>query len=572
MSSKLIIGKNSRIVKSIAADLKGFDIVSHLDLPTIDLEKYDFIFLFSWGYHSLDSNLNHVKLIPAKRLVFISSMSILSLKRRRQWNRYPNDKHHVEAHALAAGSTVLRIGVTDPEYARNVLGSFSFTPTELLRDALINWSGGDSNDRIINLFEIRKGSISGVRRTICRVMIQVSHCFPAYALFQIPIQGISKVLGFKSYGYADDSNYFINSELLIGYGALGSHYDTVVRQRAELVLVSGRVDEKWNENGFRNTLIGNGLIGLARLWHAVAHFRKPDDENRVAKKVPLWVRRPRPPRSRRAIAHVNSLKFNGKFWSIHGVDSKRNEIQFFTNVLVLAAGPTQNVRFLGSIVPISCSLSDQEIGMVGTCDLEDAIQLQAVIKIGPFLLRRYSLSGVLAGWPTLLDIRPLVPNKHIHTAENAAFYLDSTLTLLGKMTRSFSVYRINEAFFNKFGISFVTRNCSVFAQTLVPNCIQFSPQLKGTDQFHRQRLSEDEWLSIIKSVTEIIPTFKSTGVPVTVDAQHILGGAEMLKAQKIQDLCNAGSLIILGSPTNEPLGALHHTHGIMNWISKTYSS
>ena len=46
---KLIIGKNSRIVKSLNLKKKFFKIISHTELGQVNFKKYTEIYLFSWA-------------------------------------------------------------------------------------------------------------------------------------------------------------------------------------------------------------------------------------------------------------------------------------------------------------------------------------------------------------------------------------------------------------------------------------------------------------------------------------------------------------------------------------------
>lgn len=67
---KLIIGLNSSIVKNVSKKLKGFEIISHREIRKKDLNKYDFIFLFSWPRVLNKSYWNLIDLIPKKKISF----------------------------------------------------------------------------------------------------------------------------------------------------------------------------------------------------------------------------------------------------------------------------------------------------------------------------------------------------------------------------------------------------------------------------------------------------------------------------------------------------------------------
>ena len=92
MLKKLIIGTNSEIVRKIKAKINNADYISHLDIFKTNLNIYKSIFVFSWSHNSLLDNVKLINQLPLKKVIFISTVSVLSLQKRSQWNSYPNNK------------------------------------------------------------------------------------------------------------------------------------------------------------------------------------------------------------------------------------------------------------------------------------------------------------------------------------------------------------------------------------------------------------------------------------------------------------------------------------------------
>ena len=96
MLKKLIIGTNSEIVRKIKAKINNADYISHLDIFKTNLNIYKSIFVFSWSHNSLLDNVKLINQLPLKKVIFISTVSVLSLQKRSQWNSYPNNKKKIE--------------------------------------------------------------------------------------------------------------------------------------------------------------------------------------------------------------------------------------------------------------------------------------------------------------------------------------------------------------------------------------------------------------------------------------------------------------------------------------------
>jgi hypothetical protein len=565
---RLVIGKNAQLVRRIKSQLSGCTCISHRDIDQLDTTPFDAIFVFSWDRAGLKGNEDLLAALPPGKVVFVSTTAVLALQRRRQWNRYPNDKHHIEQQVLKRGGRVLRIGITEPDHAAHLTGCFPFTSIDLITDAILNWHNitGD----VVDLFQLRNGELRGLLGRVSHALGRLSGSMPPGAAWQIPIQGVARLIGLRSYGYTADANASFADEIVVGYGALGSYYDRSNPSTSRLVLVSGRPDESLNDRGFRNTRVGLGLIGLSRLWHG-ADVSSPSGAPPTAQKhVPLWVKRPRLPHDRHAIAHViSAFRLHG-FWRVEAKASGDRPRVFYSRRLTLAAGPLENTRILAKLRPIDCSFSDHEIGMIGRCPAASAIRIGAIVPVGPFWRRGRVIVDTADGIPFLVEMRPLVPAKHAASASDIDFYLDSTQGLLVKLIKGFSPSRLNEAVFNKFGWGLRSASCSVFVQALAKEAVRFtaSRSADGLAAWSRQRLTTSAWSCIQKTIAQRVSEFAPESTVTTIDAQHILGGDDLRRDDVISEWCGQGALRILGSPTLDCLGPFHHTRRLQEAIAR----
>jgi len=162
----------------------------------------------------------------------------------------------------------------------------------------------------------------------------------------------------------------------------------------------------------------------------------------------------------------------------------------------------------------------------------------------------------------LVDLRPIVKTRQVADENPNAFYLDSTRTLIAKLIRGFSLARINEAIFNKFGFGVPTMRAAVSVQILVEDCISF----KNYTEIDRRRISSSEWDKIHSYVANTFKTYRPIKIPVTVDAQHIHGGAEVLEIADVAKAIFDQRIVVLGSPNRTKLGLFHHTEQIKQGI------
>jgi hypothetical protein len=552
---KLIIGKNSSIVKDIAPYLVGCDYISHKDIPSHqNLDQYEAIFVFAWNMDCLEENINIIDSLPKPKVVFISTIAVLSLNVRKQFSKYPVNKKIVEQYVLDSGGAVIRLGVWNQVHLSQSVGDVAITEKLDLVNLINNCTFDKSS--ISMPVSIVKGQLGRGRGITARILNFISRRLPNIFIFQGPIQLALRSMGIKTYGYTGDASTFFSSSLMVGFGVLASRYS--IRNNFDgKVIVSGRPDVVLNDNGFSNTRIGLSLIGLSKFWHGVS-ISNNDGEYR--KKVPLFIGRKSPPRHHKKL-HVERICDFKNYFELHCKNVKGRQEILYVNKLILAAGPLENVRLLGEMLNVNVKLSDHEISAIGFCSTDQAVKDGFVKKFGPFIFPGNSLIGLANDLHYLLDFRPFVPDKHtLIKSQKNIFYLDSTKGILIKLITQFSFARINEAIFNKFGIGIALEKMSIFCQILARDCISFSPP----NNFIRKRLSKKQLTYLSAHLKKKYPSYLIDEGVKTVDAQHIAGGIQLCTNRLFIDLIESGRLVVLGSPTSYELSARHHTIDLIN--------
>jgi hypothetical protein len=550
-NQKLIIGSNSKIISQIANKLSNFDFVSHKNLGTINLQKYKHIFLFSWDSNLSSSYLNLINTLPLSKTIFISSISVFSLQIRNQWAKYPNNKKLIEDLISKNGGSIIRIGIWGDFNLNRYFNFVPFTPEDKLIECLNSW---ESSNIIINLFTIidcRKGSFLKI---FFKKLYYFSFLFPGIKLFQAPIALIPKIFLFKSYGYTADCCSIFSAETLIGFGCLGSSFKRKYNFSGN-ILVSNLPDFDLNINGFKNTKIGQERTGLSKYWHGVQVVEVTPGN--YVKKVPFFV--PRSKLISSAIpVHVTDIKYlDGGF--IISYLNNGNIKYLFTDKIILGSGPINNILLILGMLGITDEVfcSDHEIGMIGTITLKECIDKKILSVFGPFIFGRRLFCNS-EKYKYCLDFRPYVPEKH-NIKSN--FYNDSTSGIIYKLIKCFSLSRLNEAFFNKFGLAFKTAEISVFIQILNENCISIS-----NSNVIRVRFTSSDWSKIASSIHDVFSSFTVDSNIDSFDGQHIVGGSSLLDSKILTDLIDSNKLVILGSPTTYKLNAFHHTVNLQNLI------
>lgn len=553
-NSNLIIGVNSNIIKSIKNELIGFDFASHEDLfkDEIKFHSYNNIFLFSWSHKSLDDNKKIIKILPSNKIVFISTTAVLSILLRKQWNNYPNWKNAIEKLVLKNRGRVIRIGVWDGNVVKNSIGNMPYTSKEDLINLLNNFSS--YNDKVLTPIRIVEGKGTTPRHKILNIFHNFSFLLPPTKIFQAPLQLFIKILNSSSYGYSKDSASLFSDNAIVGFGALGSNVYKRIRKKNLLVICSNEEDIVLNSNGFNGTKIGKNKIGLSRYWHGV--FITTISEKFGIKNVPIFVKRPKPPKNT-LLASVNKISEEKQRVKICFKSNTVSEPYVYARNLHLCAGAIQNTSLLLKMFGIeSANLSDHEIGMIGKASTKEVIEKGLLNKFLFIIYGRKILFEQNESFNYMLDFRPENKSKHISEEDKAKFFDDSTKNIFYKLFNRFSLHQINEAFFNKFGFGFKTKNVSVFLQVLAKDSIKVC--IDGSLQ--RKRLDIGYIEEIYKRINLL--TFQKTNNPLLIDAQHIYGG------KNLENKIFLNNIYIYGSPTLDSLDAFHHTQSLIDRINK----
>lgn len=536
----LIIGKNSHIVGEIIDDLKNYDFISHKELYKTDLNAYKKIIVFSWSVESIDENKKIVDSIESKKLIFISTTAVFSLNRRKQWNNYPNWKKTIEKLVLNKNGKIIRIGVWDKDLGKSMYGSFPYTSKIKLISMLNNI---EKIENITNCFEIKRGSLGLVSTIFAKSINSLSYIFPNFFIFQAPLELIVKVLGIKSYGYTNDSNFFFHKRIMIGSGCLGSEY--LKFNYVDKVLVSHKKDERLKNNGFKDSIYGIQKNGLAKYWHGVqTRYAK---NGKIIKKVPFFT-----DRGKRIInkyeLHAENINEQECYFEIKGGNKKNKQQSFFCKNIVLAAGPFTNSYLLKNYAQDEIYYDDHESINIGVIDSEEACEKKFLNKKGVLVFNN-KLDEIISGkYRMLIEARPYNSFKTNHN-----IYADTTKNIIFKLLLRFNFESINEAFFNKFGFGLYTKKTLISLQILVKDTIKFSDQT-----FSRKRLTKKDFEDISNVLDSKFYSFSAKNFK-SFDGQHTMGGANFFKNKKLSELVSLNKMKILGSPTRERLDIFHHT-------------
>lgn len=535
-NKRLIVGKNSKIVNKIKNNLDNVDLISHNQLSNINFDMYEYIYIFSWSHKSLKDNELIIDQIPKNKIIFISSVVVLSNFKRKQWNAYPVNKRKIEKVVLKNNGTVIRFGIFDDKLYKHNSPVVPYTSFDKLENILKkkNYTPKKIYD-CFELYETKKHI-----NLIENFFYILSLVFSKFKILRIGIEFISKYF-IKSvyYGYSADTLCFFSSNLQIGYGAIGSSHKKYIKDR--LVITSNKKDKILNTNGFNNTYIGYDQTGLSKYWHGV-YLSK--NESIFKKKVPIFVRRKRSP-FRSLNVHIEKISYNKKYFTLI---SKRgsDEIKIYGLRVIFAAGILENIRLLRSLCnkeSINLKLNDHEWFNLGLIDLSEAINKKFLIKFG-FLIFRHKLYYKLKeNFNILVEFRPF--SKIQHNNQSFKFYSDIQNNIFIKLFKNLSLDRLNEAIYNKFGISFTTQKIILTALINNKNCIEFGPNI-----LKKERLSKGSLIQIRKFINDDFNTFNSIKEYITFDAQHINGGEEILNEYEIKTLIKLNKIYIAGFPAS----------------------
>lgn len=546
---KLIVGKNSRLVRLLKIDNSVFDIISHRELTSVDQKKYDQIYLFSWSGESYEDNMIIISLIEPNKLVFVSTSAVYSQFYKPYKSKYPDWKFRAEKFVLSRGSKIVRFGICDEILLNGHGGHVPFTEISCI-ESFLSLDSIQSN--VYNCFNIVPGRLNGWKSRFSNILNFFSKILPKSDYGQLPVILICKILGVKDYGYTHFANMHFASTAQIGFGVLGQAFYTK-RGSSDLIFVSALKDKIINKNGFKNTYIGKSNNGLAKYWHGVS-ISELDGIN--TKVVPLFIKRKA---SHFGVKFIKSDVLNIRHINNCFVFKTANGDEYISNKCILAAGPIENVRLLFSLLDkqIQTTFDDHEIANLGSIDLIDGID-SGLVKKFYFLLIRNSVKIYSNPIEHMIDARPFVKPS---ATNHLDFYNTNSLSIIKKLMLSLSFDRINEAIFNKFGVGIVTQNLSIYVQALAKDCISYNGM-----SLNRRRIDDKIFEEINSGLKIDIKSFKSTPFLNTIDAQHLVGAEAILHESTLKKLLIEQKLFICGSPTAFKLSSKHHTTELISQI------
>lgn len=552
----VIIGKNSKIVKTVSDLLPSFKFLSHRDLAGADLSVYDRIFVFSWSHANQDDNTKLLDLLDLAKVVFISTIAVLACARREQWARYPNWKLVCEKRVLEGGGKVIRIGIWDLSQLDDLPGQVPVTTPEALVAAMHD--AVDKPERVFWPIELRSGRLDGGRQKLSALFNAVALMLPPKKFFQLPLAFCIKTFVSKDYGYTHDCLAYFDRRVIVGFGAVGSRVSKALKEKgiAHSVVMSEVENLLLNRDGFCGMRIGQFREGLARLWHGV--WISDEDSEYPRKNVPLIVSRPRAPRST-LLARVEGIDFGERLHSLKLSCGTVPETRFFSEKVHLAAGVVNNVKILQPAFPIRARFSDHEIGELGDVKTRELVELGLLSRRFGVVWGRKVIQGQHEGAGYLVDFRPKGPNVIGFDAEN--IYNNRTDQILRKLIKGLSFRMINQALFNKLGISLDVGRFSAVVQAEAPDTIT----LCEDGSLVRKRLPAKVFEAISDDVARRFTSFDRLGALSMFDAIHVHGGFDLEQHTELANRMRAKELFLHGNVFDgSVLGPFHNTVSMIN--------
>jgi hypothetical protein len=566
----LIIGKNSKIVNEIYKDLKNIDLISHVDIDSIEFNKYQNIFLFSWSHKNQQENLDIISKLPLEKTVLISTTAVYSYLVRKQWAAYPQSKSECENIVYSAGGGILRIGVWGLDQQNKIYGPYQLTTKKNLAEKINNWQIPEG--RICNLYDLAYGKLSGTREKIAKLMGNISLRLPSKMICQLPFILTGRILKYSNYGYSGDAMNCCVGKLLIGYGAFGGYLYSKKLYKIDKIITSKGLDFSLGFNGFKNTLIGKSRFGLSSKWHGVYIENL---KGRLSKRILRNKNNRSLPIDKCLGGNILSIIFKNDTFKC-SVDYKNKNIhnyyaeksiangpsyEILADSIILSAGPIENARILNTLEKININFDDHELALVGELDVEE-VNNSSIKCMGPLIFYKNTLEHQCEKYSILLDFRPKVDSK---INENLIFYNESSKKIIFKLFKKLNFPRLNEAFFNRFKVGIKTKKLQLYAQVLVRDCIKFED-----GKLSRERISRSDWGLICQSLANVFKTFEPYHSIISIDAQHIWSSNKFKKGGIIDVLQNEGKLQIFGSPSSDvTMTNRHHTHQFRQTLYET---
>ena len=461
----LIIGKNSSIVRSILHLLPdNFELISHSDIKETNFDKFEEIFLFSWS-NSTSKMHEILAFVPVKKLVFISSLAVYANFIFFQISSYPRKKLKIENYILKNGGKIMRLGFFD----KNILEKVSTPVPVTSKDDLLRALSCEDRMRVEEIYhlEMGRGSIDLTKDNVRYYLLSI---FPLRIVFDILMIVFKNPLR----NYSRELVYCFSSEVQLGQGALGGYFLKKSGGNPLVISADGK-NQILNSNGFKQTVLPGDKMGLGKLWHGVWIDRN-------TKKVPIIVPRYRP-KPFTVASTVRNICLKSKKIEVAKKEYPENRFYFPFQRVTLAMGCIQNIQILRQCVGFTepVRVNDHEIGFLGYISLSEGSEQGLVKKVlGIFILR-----GKVVRYPdALIDVRPSA--KLGENIQNDFKLLNrSYWGIVWNLLKGMSAYKINQAFFNKYGIGFSTSRLLVHGQIVARECVTISD-----DKISRVRLTK----------------------------------------------------------------------------------
>jgi hypothetical protein len=538
LMKKLIIGKNSKVVSSLFIESQ-IDVISHKNIWKVDFSNYDRVYLFSWSNKSLDDNVHLLNLLPVGKLTFISTTAVYSAQSKMHWSSYVKWKCAIEKIVKKRQDNIIRLGVCDPMLVKNSFGSVPFTSKEKIKKFLLSDDGILSE---VNLFDIIEGGRKNFLSLIIYKLFEFANSNKYTEIFTILL---GRVISFPTRSYTLMSSQCFFDTLQIGCGALGSI------SSHKNIIYSNMDNSKINASGFNGSIIGYKKNGLMALWHGVSIKKIA---NGFKKEVPLWVRRKNVPSSAMSF-HVFDVKYVYDYFKISGVvDGYIKTI--FSKKIILAAGSIENYKIINSIAAERSDVifDDHDLICAGHISYSEAVEKKFIMRssmgiVSPGFVSKERLNTHMN---FMIDVRPSIKDKIINDDH---LYSNKTLDIIFTIFKNFNIERLNQAFYNKFGVSLPVNNYDVYLQVERLESVI----LKRDGTLNRLVLSQNYISQLSKLLTEKFSSFKINSECIPIDAQHIVGGGSFYTDKVVDELLSRGLIKIKGDIHKYKLGAFHHT-------------
>jgi len=195
--------------------------------------------------------------------------------------------------------------------------------------------------------------------------------------------------------------------------------------------------------------------------------------------------------------------------------------------------------------------------------LRDAVHLGMIKKSGPFIK---NVNGLQLRNDFFIEIRPFLDLSKYVDKNEGIFYSHSTFKIFINLIAKLSFSRLNEAFYNKFGVAFATANVAIFVQVLTPGSIHLKCEESRISSISRKRLSVDDWKFIQNLVSFNLQSFEPIDIIQSFDGLHVKGGIND-EISKLISIIPKSSLMILGSPSEGRFDPFHTTFLLQKSVS-----